>query len=57
VSERVKFYLDEHVPRSVTKALRRLGIDVRTTQEAGQRGKPDPEQLAFAAREGRILVT
>jgi hypothetical protein len=34
MAERIKFYMDEHVPRAVTDGLRRRGVDVLTTQEA-----------------------
>ena len=53
----IKFFMDEHVPASVTKELLRLGIDVLTVQAARMRGRGDPELLAFAASEGRICVT
>jgi predicted nuclease of predicted toxin-antitoxin system len=53
----VKFYLDEHIPKGVVEGLRRHGVDVLTVQEAGRSGESDEKQLAFAAREGRVLVT
>ena len=53
----IKFFMDEHVPASVTKELLRLKIDVLTVQGALLRGRDDPELLAFAAGEVRILVT
>jgi predicted nuclease of predicted toxin-antitoxin system len=53
----VKFYLDEHIPRGVVEGLRRRGVDVLTVHEAGRSGDSDEKQLAFAAGEGRVLVT
>jgi predicted nuclease of predicted toxin-antitoxin system len=53
----VKFYLDEHIPKGVVEGLRRRGLDVLTVQEAGRWGDSDERQLAFAAREARVLVT
>jgi len=53
----VKFYLDEHIPKGVVEGLRRRGIDVLTVQEAGRSGDSDERQLAFAKKEGRVLVT
>jgi predicted nuclease of predicted toxin-antitoxin system len=53
----VKFYLDEHIPKGVVEGLRRRGVDVLTVQEAGRSGDSDQKQLAFAVREGRVLVT
>jgi predicted nuclease of predicted toxin-antitoxin system len=53
----VKFYLDEHIPKGVVEGLRRRGVDVLTVQEADRLGDSDEKQLAFATREGRVLVT
>lgn len=53
----MRFYLDEHLSPRIAEIARRLGVDVLTTQEAGTLGLPDPEQLRFAAREGRCIVT
>jgi hypothetical protein len=57
VAEPLRYYLDQHYPGPVTQGLRRLGIDVLTVQEAGRCGLPDPDQLAFATTEERVLVT
>lgn len=51
----IRFHLDEHVGNAVAAGLRRLGIDVTTTHEAGLRGANDPEQLANA--EARVIFT
>ncbi|MDP2967805.1 MAG: DUF5615 family PIN-like protein [Deltaproteobacteria bacterium] len=53
----MKFYLDEHIPKGVVEGLRRRGVDVLTVQEADRSGDSDEKQLAFATREGRVLVT
>jgi hypothetical protein len=55
--EKLKFYLDEHVPPDVANGLRRYGIDVLTTVEAGRRGAADLGQLAFASEQGRVIFT
>jgi hypothetical protein len=55
--EAVRYYFDEHVDPAVAVKLRRLGIDVLTTGEAGRLGDDDPDQLAFAAAEARVIVT
>lgn len=57
MADRLRFHLDEHVPRAVAVALRRHGIDVTTTPEAGLRQADDLAHLAFALSEGRVLVT
>ena len=53
----IKFYLDENVPAALSRGLRRRGVDVLTTLEAGRSGLPDDLQLAFALKEGRVMVT
>lgn len=57
MTERIKFHLDEHVDPDIAKALRRYGIDVTTTVEAGLRTVDDPDHLDFIGREGRVVVT
>lgn len=42
---------------NIARALRQHGIDVTTTQEAGLRTQADTEQLAFARRERRVIIT
>lgn len=55
--ERIRFHLDENVDPVIATALRRYGIDVTTTVEAGLRSVDDNGQLAYARREGRVIVT
>ncbi len=57
MAEPIRYYMDEHLPAQVTQGLRRLGIDVLTAQEAGRCGLPDPDQLAFATAQERVMVT
>jgi len=57
MSAKIRFYTDEHVAGAVVAGLRRRGVDVLTTQEAGMLGASDREHLAFAADDGRIVVT
>ncbi len=52
-----RFHLDENGPRAVAEGLRRLGIDVTTTPEAGLRGATDDEQLAYCQATARVLFT
>jgi len=53
----LRFHLDEHVSPAVAEGLRRRGIDVTTSQDAGLRGARDSEHVAFALRDRRVLVT
>ena len=53
----IRYHLDEHIHTAVAVGLRRRGIDVMTTVEAGLTRASDPEQLAFALAEQRVFVT
>ncbi len=57
MAEPARYYMDQHDPAPVSQGLRRLGIDVLTTQEAGHCGFSDSDQLAFATAEERVMVT
>lgn len=53
----IRFHLDEHVPHAVADGLRRLGIDVTTTTDAGLLGADDTAQVAFGVTEQRVIFT
>jgi hypothetical protein len=53
----IRFYLDEHVNPAIAAGLRRRGVDVLTTQEAGMLSASDDRQLALAMSEGRVIFT
>jgi predicted nuclease of predicted toxin-antitoxin system len=57
MADRIRFHLNEHVDPAIATALRRAGIDVTTTTEAGLRTKDDEAHLRFARAEGRVIVT
>ena len=50
-------YADEDFDYSVVEALRPLGHDVLTVQEAGRAGGDDPQVLADATVAGRAVLT
>lgn len=53
----IALYLDEDVHPALAVILRERSFDVLTASEAGMLGKSDPEQLEFATREGRAILT
>src|SRR5258705_8779635 len=53
----LRFHLDENVDHAIAIGLRARGIDTTTTDESGLGGAADTEQLAFALREQRVIVT
>lgn len=55
--ERIRFYIDEHVPKAVARGLRDRGISVLTVPEAGLLGRSDEWQLNFARKASRVLFT
>jgi hypothetical protein len=50
-------YLDEDVTARVASPLRASGHDAIHANEVGRKGRTDPQQLAFATAEDRVLVT
>lgn len=54
-----RLYSNENFPLPAVEALRQLGHEVLTTQDAGQAGQalPDETVLAFARAENRIALT
>ncbi len=53
----IRFHLDENCTRAIATGLRRHGIEVTTTPEAGLLGAIDQEQAAYALAEGRVIFT
>jgi predicted nuclease of predicted toxin-antitoxin system len=54
---KIRLYLDEDVDVALASTLRQRGIDALTTQEAGNIGWPDEDQLTFATQTGRVFFT
>jgi hypothetical protein len=53
----IPFHLDENRAKAIATGLRRHGIDVTTTPEAGLLGSTDEEQAAYALPLGRVIFT
>jgi predicted nuclease of predicted toxin-antitoxin system len=54
-----RLYSNENIALQVVMELRQFGHDVLTSVEAGKANAaiPDPEVLAFATAQGRILIS
>jgi predicted nuclease of predicted toxin-antitoxin system len=55
--DRIRFHLDEHVNPAIADALRRLDIDVTTTNDVQLRTHTDTVHWEYAQRESRVIVT
>jgi predicted nuclease of predicted toxin-antitoxin system len=53
----IRFHLNEHCPHANAEGLRRLGIDVTTSTDAGLLRAPDEDHIAFGRSEGRVIFT
>ncbi|MEX2317078.1 MAG: DUF5615 family PIN-like protein [Pirellulales bacterium] len=53
----IRFHLDEHLARLVANALRQHGFDVTRPSDVDLLSADDLTHLAFAASEGRVMVT
>ena len=53
----IKYHLDESVANAVANGLEHRGVDVTTSKVAKLIGASDLEQLEYARRQGRVLVT
>ncbi|MGB4070031.1 MAG: DUF5615 family PIN-like protein [Nitrospira sp.] len=54
---KIRFYLDEHVPRAVVQGLRERGVDIKTVTEAGLLSAPDAVHMQQARAERRVIFT
>jgi predicted nuclease of predicted toxin-antitoxin system len=57
VREKIRFHLDEHIDPNIARGLRRYGIDVTTTLDAGLRTQSDELHLVFIREDQRVIVT
>lgn len=53
----IRLYMDHHVPRPITVALRVRGVDVLTAYEDGASELPDNSLLQRASALGRVLFS
>lgn len=53
----MRFYLDEDLSGKIADIARGMGVDMVSAHGCGNLGVEDDVHLAFAAKEGRCLVT
>jgi predicted nuclease of predicted toxin-antitoxin system len=55
----IRLYTDEMIRARLAAALRRLGYDAMSCQDVGRgnRAIADEDQLAYAAQDGRAILT
>ena len=53
----MKLYVDADITPKLARTLRQRGYDALSAHEAGNADAPDSEQMAFAAAQGRALLT
>lgn len=55
--EYIKLLIDEDVHSALSSALRKRGFDAIHVQELDRKGRSDNDQLAFASRQQRSLLS
>lgn len=55
--EKIKLYIDEDLTDRLAVALRSRGYDVISAHEVNMRGQTDKEQLEYAAKNNRAILT
>jgi hypothetical protein len=48
---------EDAMEQALVRGLRARGVDVLTAEDAGMMHRDDPDHLAYAAAEGRVLCT
>jgi len=54
---KARFYADENFPERAIALLREMGAKVQTSRQAGLNRRSDEDQLAYALRNGLVVVT
>ncbi len=57
MSEKLRFYTDEHIHNAIVRALRLRGVDVLVPQDTKMRGATDLEHLTYALKHKRVFIT
>jgi predicted nuclease of predicted toxin-antitoxin system len=57
MAEKIKYYVDEHISKSIVRGLRQRGVEVLTLSEAKMVGAEDEDHLIYALKGGYVVVT
>lgn len=55
--EKIRLYIDEDLSDRIAVALRSKGFDAISAHEVNMRGKTDNEQLEYAIKQNRTILT
>ncbi|MBK9110028.1 MAG: DUF5615 family PIN-like protein [Saprospiraceae bacterium] len=53
----IKIYADENISHGIVHGIRNRGIDIISCWEAGMISKSDLEQIEFAKKQYRVIIT
>ncbi len=57
MTQRIRYYTDAHIPKSVVRQLLQKGVDIVRCEDIGMKYAKDEAHWEYAIREGRVLVT
>lgn len=53
----IRFVADEQVPTALFRAIRAAGLEIVRVQDVAMRSAADPDLLAWAATNGRVVLS
>lgn len=57
MEQSIGYYFDENMPKAAAVQLRKLGIDVKRTQDVHREGTSDISQLRYATSLNRVICS
>ncbi len=57
MSQKIRFYADEHIAKAVILGLRQRGVDILAVKETEMLSASDAEHFKRAQSENRVIVT